>query len=81
MCFMNEKPYRCRTKDYFWLQEMRLAINTVVNDEIEISKLKDLSDSENFFSAASKARAKETANGIIAQDRLSHDKKTGQRFV
>lgn len=73
MCFMNEKPYRCRTKDYFWLQEMRLAINTVVNDEIEISKLKDLSDSENFFSAASKARAKETANGIIRRMNVVDD--------
>lgn len=65
MEYMFEKPYRCRTKDYFWLQEMRLAINAVVNDNIDISGLKELSDSENFFSAASKARAKETANGVI----------------
>ena len=57
MCFMNEQPYLCRTKACFWLQEMRLAVNAVVNDGIDVQKLRELSDSENFFSAASKARA------------------------
>lgn len=74
MCFMNEQPYLCRTKACFWLQEMRLAVNAVVNDGIDVQKLRELSDSENFFSAASKARAKEIAQSIIRRMTVVEDR-------
>ena len=60
-----DQPYKCRTKDYFWFNEIRQAISAIVQDGISTDTITELSASGNFFSAASKARAKETASGVI----------------
>ena len=63
--FFDDQPYKCRTKDYFWFNEIRQAIQAIVQDGISTDVIAELSASDNFFSAASKARAKETASGVI----------------
>ena len=63
--YFDNQPYKCRTKDYFWFNEIRQAIEAIVQDGISTDAIAELSASGNFFSAASKARAKETASGVI----------------
>ena len=62
---ISDRPYRCRTMEYFWFPETRQAIQEIVNNNMDIENLDELSSNENFFNAISKNRAKETARGVI----------------
>ena len=71
--YLDEQPYKCRTKDYFWFNEIRQAIQAIVQDEISTDVIAELSASGNFFSAASKSRAKETASGVIRRLKVADE--------
>ena len=60
-----DSSYRCRTMEYFWYPETRQAIQEIVNNGLDLTELDTLSTNENFFSATSKSRARETASGVI----------------
>jgi len=68
-----DEQYRCRTKDYFWFQETRQAIQTIVDKGMAVDDIASLSDMDNFFSAVSKGRAKETAQGVIRRLKVAND--------
>lgn len=68
-----ESPYRCRTMEYFWFPETRQAIQEIVNNNMNLADLDELSSNENFFSALSKTRARETASGVIRRLKNADD--------
>lgn len=70
---LDDQPYKCKTKDYFWFNEVRQAISAIVDDRISIDNLSELSTNCNFFNAASKARAKETASGVIRRLKVADE--------
>ena len=70
---LDDQPYKCKTKDYFWFNEVRQAISAIVDDGISIDDLSELSTNSNFFNAASKARAKETTSGVIRRLKVADE--------
>lgn len=54
-----DQRYPCRTKDLLWYKEMRLTIDLIIKENRTLEEIKDLSEKENIFNAASASRANE----------------------
>ena len=61
---ITDLPYYCRTKDILWFSETRTVIELLVMEGKSIEDIKELSDRENLFNAASPSRAKEIRQAI-----------------
>ena len=68
-----EEQYRCRTMEYFWFFETKQAIQEIVDHNIDFSEIDQLSKNENFFSAVSSSRARETTNGVIRRLKVADE--------
>ena len=61
---ITDLPYYCRTKDILWFSETRMVIDLLITEGKSIEDIKELSDRENLFNAASPSRAKEIRQAI-----------------
>ena len=59
-----DKPYRCRTKDTLRFQETKQTIELMVNEGKTLNEIRELSNNENIYNAASESRAREISQVV-----------------
>ena len=65
-----DKPYRCRTRDTLRFQETKQTIELMVNEGKTLNEIRELSNSENIYNAASESRAREISQVVCRRLKL-----------